>query len=352
MSGWCQSVTMSITRSAIAAVAGTLLAAALGASPALAAPAPVAARTTSAAPAAPAALAVSAAAAHARRDHVTLPTGFRPEGIASIGRTFFSGSLADGRIWRGDLVTGKGAVLVPGVAGRSLRGMQVDRRTGLLWVTGNEGATGIVLAVNTRTGAVVRRVEVPGAGFLNDLVVTRRTVWVTDSNVDRLTAVPLGRRGRPAAAPVRFLPLSGDWPATPTGRIGANGIRALPGGALVLDNSTAGGLYAVDPCSGKARRIPVTGTPAIVSGDGLELVGHRLYVVRGTGGSDVTVVRLHATRRGWTGTVKGVLTDPRLDVPSTATAALGRLWAVNARFGNPSPATASYSAVALPLKPR
>ena len=153
MSGWCQSVTMSITRSAIAAVAGTLLAAALGASPALAAPAPVAARTTSAAPAAPAG---SAAAAHARRDQVTLPTGFRPEGIASIGRTFFSGSLADGRIWRGDLVTGKGAVLVPGVVGRSLRGMQVDRRTGLLWVTGNEGATGIVLAVDARTGAVVR----------------------------------------------------------------------------------------------------------------------------------------------------------------------------------------------------
>jgi hypothetical protein len=329
---------MSIKPSTIAAAVAAVLAATLGVSPALAAPAPVAAPAT--------------ATAAARRDQVALPDGFRPEGIASVGKTFFSGSLADGRIWRGDLITGTGSVLVPGVPGRSLRGMQVDARTGLLWVTGNEGATGIVLAVDARTGAVVRRIEVPGARFLNDLVVTRRTVWVTDSNVDRLTAVPLGRRGRPAAAPVRFLPLSGDWPATPTGRIGANGIRALPGGALVLDNSTAGGLYAVDPCSGKARRIPVTGTPAIVSGDGLELVGHRLYVVRGTGGSDVTVVRLHATRRGWTGTVKGVLTDPRLDVPSTATAALGRLWAVNARFGNPSPATASYSAVALPLKPR
>jgi len=65
-----------------------------------------------------------------------------------------------------------------------------------------------------------------------------------------------------------------------------------------------------------------------------------------------TVVRRHATRHSWTGTVKGVLTDPRLDVPSTATAALGRLWAVNARFGNPSPATATYSAVALPLNRR
>jgi hypothetical protein len=314
--------------------------------PAHAAPAPAGApAATSAAPAA-------TGAAHARRDQVRLPDGFRPEGIASIGRIFFSGSLVDGRIWRGDLITGKGSVLVPGVTGRSLRGMQVDRRTGLLWVTGNDGTTGIVLAVNARTGAVARRIEVPGAGFLNDLVVTRRTVWVTDSNVDRLTAVPLNRRGRPAAAPLRFLPLTGDWPSTPMGRIGANGIRALPGGTLVLDNSTAGGLYAVNRWTGHVRAIPVTGTPAITSGDGLELVGKRLYVVRGSGGSNVTVVRLRATRHGWTGRVTGVLTDPRLDVPSTATAALGRLWAVNARFGNPSPTTATYSAVALPLKPR
>jgi outer membrane protein assembly factor BamB len=297
-----------------------------------------------------AATAVRTAAAPHHTAAVPLPNGFRPEGIASFGRTFFSGSLADGRIWRGDLLTGRGAVLVPGVPGRSLRGMQVDRRTGLLWVTGNDGTIGIVLAVDARTGQVVRRVEVPGAVFLNDLVVTRATVWVTDSRVDRLTAVPLTRSGRPKDAPVRFLPLTGDWP-TPAG-VRANGIRELRDGTLVLDNSTAGGLYAVDPRSGEVARIPVTGTPAVVSGDGLELVGNRLYVVRGTGGSDVTVVRLRPSRDGWTGAVQGVLTDPRLDVPSTATVALGRLWAVNARFGVANPATASYSVVPLPLTPR
>ena len=328
-----------------AVAAAVLAAGALGASPALAAPATTAATGYAASPA-------GARSHHAVRDEVPLPVGFRPEGIASIGRTFFSGSLADGRIWRGDLRTGRGAVLVPGVTGRSLRGMQVDRRTGLLWVTGNDGAVGIVLAVDVRTGAVVRRIEVPGAAFLNDLVVTRRTVWVTDSRVDRLTAVRLDRHGRPTAAPVRFVPLTGDWPVTAPNTIGANGIRALPGGALVLDNSAAGGLYTADPRTGHVTRIPVAGTPAIRGGDGLELVGLRLYVVRGSGGSDVTVVRLRPTRHGWTGRVTGVLTDPRLDVPSTATVALGRLWAVNARFGNPSPGTATYSAVALPLRPR
>ncbi len=327
---------MSVKSSTTVVLAAAALAAPLLAAPAQAAPAP--------------ALTRPAAHAPVLRDQVGLPDGFRPEGIASAGRTFFSGSLADGRIWRGDLITGRGAVLVPGVTGRALRGMQVDPRTGLLWVTGNEGATGIVLAVDTRSGAVVRRVEVPGAVFLNDLVVTRRAVWVTDSRVDRLTAVPLDRRGRPGAAPLRTVPLTGEWP-TPEG-LRANGIRALPGGTLVIDNSTAGGLYTVDPRTGAVRRLPVTGSPAIVGGDGLELLGDRLYVVRGSGRSDVTVVRLRPGRDGWTGTVTGVLGDPRLDVPSTATIALGRLWAVNARFGVTSPNTATYGAVALPLRAR
>ena len=334
---------MTIKSSTTVVLAAAAIATPLLATPAQAAPPTAAAAVTAGATA-------STANARLLRDQVGLPDGFRPEGIASAGRTFFSGSLADGRIWRGDLITGRGAVLVAGVQGRSLRGMQVDPRTGLLWVTGNEGATGIVLAVDTRTGAVVRRVEVPGAVFLNDLVVTRRAVWVTDSRVDRLTAVPLDRRGRPTGAALRTVPLTGEWP-TPEG-LRANGIRALPDGTLVIDNSTAGGLYAVDPRTGVVERIAVTGSPAIVSGDGLELLGDRLYVVRGSGGSDVTVVRLRAGRHGWTGTVTGVLTDPRLDVPSTATVALGRLWAVNARFGVTAPDTAAYSAVALPLRAR
>lgn len=332
---------MRIRTSTITAAAALLVAGAAGTG-VLAASASAASSATAAA--------TSAVPARPHTRAAPLPVGFRPEGIASFGHAFFSGSLADGRIWRGDLRTGTGALLVPGVPGRSLRGMQVDPRTGLLWVTGNDGATGIVLAVDARTGDVVRRVEVPGAGFLNDLVVTRDTVWVTDSRVDRLTAVPLTRSGRPTDAAVRFVLLKGDWP-TPDG-LRANGIRALPDGTLVLDNTTAGGLYTVDPGSGDVSRIPVRGTPAIVSGDGVERLGTRLYVVRGTGGSDVTVVRLRPARGGWTGTVTGVLTDARLDVPSTATVALGRLWAVNARFGVADPATASYSAIPLPLKPR
>src|SRR4051794_40453116 len=44
---------------------------------------------------------------------VALPNGFRPEGIASgPGRTYYAGSMADGRIVTGDLRRGTSTVLL------------------------------------------------------------------------------------------------------------------------------------------------------------------------------------------------------------------------------------------------
>lgn len=48
--------------------------------------------------------------------------------------------------------------------------------------------------------------------------------------------------------------------------------------------------------------------------------------------------------------VRTVLTDPDLDVPTTATLAAGRLWAVNARFGTTPTATTRYDVVQVPLR--
>lgn len=339
------------TKPTVLAAAGTAILLLTGSAPATAAATAAAAGATVSGAAAAATAPAARTSTPAPTRVISLPDGFRPEGIASRGRTFYTGSLGDGRIWAGDLRTGEGRVLLPGQAGRSLRGMQVDPRTRLLWVAGNEGATGIVLAVDTRTGEVVRRVVVPDAAFLNDLVVTRRAVWVTDSRVDRLTRVPLARGGLPTGGDLRFLPLRGDW-ATPEG-IRANGIRQLPDGRLVVVNSAAATLYAVSPWTGVAEAMPVSGGPGLTGGDGLVLRGKRLYVVRGSGQNDISVLRLHRTREGWTATWRGELTDPALSVPSTATLARGRLWAVNARFGVvPDPAAASYTVVGLDPRPR
>ena len=281
---------------------------------------------------------------------IALPNGFRPEGVTSgPGKIFYAGSVSDGRIWRGDLRTGTGGLLVPAVAGRSLRGMQYDERTRLLWVVGSDAAVAKVWALNPSSGAVVRTITVPGGLFLNDLVVTRRAVWVTDSFADRLTRISLTDEYGAGTGEPTFVAITGAWPATKPNTFGANGIRQLPDGKLVLDNSAAGGLYVVARGSGVATTIPVTGG-AITSGDGLELRDKMLYVVRGSGKSDVSVLKLKREDGVWRARFKGVLTSPQLDVPSTGTIAAGALYVVNARFGTANPDTATYTVTRLPLR--
>ena len=307
------------------------------------------------------ALAGPAHAADPRRspgapETVPLPDGIRPEGITSgPGTTFYVGSLADGRIVRGDLLTASVSVLLPGAAGRQIRGLYRDARSGLVWAAGNigtpdtVGSEARVWAVDGASGAVVENVLVPDALFLNDLVVTDDAVWVTDSRVDRLTWIALTAAGLRTGAPPSFVTLSGAWPAF-TGSTNANGIRQLPDGSLVLNNSSTGGLFQVTPPSGQAVAIPVSGGPGLVGGDGLEIDGTTLYDVRGSGQHEVSVLELDAGSAGWSARWRGARTDDTLDVPSTATLAGGWLWAVNARFGVASPGTAPFWVTRLPAR--
>ncbi|MDF2090883.1 hypothetical protein P0Y31_00865 [Knoellia sp. 3-2P3] len=280
---------------------------------------------------------------------VRLPDGIRPEGITSgPGDRYYVGSLADGRIVTGDLRRGTSKVLLPGATGRQLRGLWFDRRSGLVWAAGNVEADAHVWAVRAWSGTVAHDIVVPDAVFLNDLVVTRRAVWVTDSRRDRLTRIDLDRDGHPSSDEPEFLELGGDWPAFDGTNINANGIRQLPDGSLVLNNSSAGGLWQVHPRTGEATEIPVSGGPGLTGGDGLELHDDVLYDVRGSGDAEVSVLRLTHDDGEWRARWVTALRDSTLDVPSTATLAAGSLWAVNARFGVASPETARYWITRLP----
>jgi hypothetical protein len=287
---------------------------------------------------------LAAASAAPPRSELTLPDGLRPEGITSgPGTTYYVGSLADGRIVTGDLLRGTSTVLLPGATGRQLRGLYWDDRSNLVWAAGNVAAEAHVYAVDASSGSIAHDIVVPGGGFLNDVVVTDDAVWVTDSRVDRLTMVHLDDSGMPTTTDPAFVTLGGAWPAGDGMAINANGIRALADESLVLNNSRVGGLWQVDPATGSATAIPVTGGPAIVAGDGLELVGNVLYNVRGTAPTEIAAVTLQQDAGGaWSALWQRALTDPRFDVPTTATFAAGSLWAVNARFGVPSPGTAAY----------
>jgi hypothetical protein len=191
-------------------------------------------------------------------------------------------------------------VLLQGAAGRQLRGLYRDARSGLVWAAGNigvpdtAGSEARVWAVDGASGAVVANVLVPGARFLNDLVATHDAVWVTDSRVDRLTRIAVTAGGLPTGADLEFRTLGGAWPAF-TGSTNANGIRELPDGSLVLNNSSTGGLFRVDTATGHATAIPVKGGPGLVGGDGLEIDGTTLYDVRGSGQHEVSVLELVAS---------------------------------------------------------
>ncbi len=76
-----------------------------------------------------------------------------------------------------------------------------------------------------------------------------------------------------------------------------------------------------------------------------------LYNVRGTGGAEVSVLRLAPSGSHWKATWVTSLTHDTLDVPTTATLATGSLWTVNARFGTvPDPASAEYWITRLPQR--
>lgn len=265
---------------------------------------------------------------------IDLPDGFQPEGITSgPANKLYVGSLADGAVWKGNARTGNGRILVPGVAGHMATGLHLDWR-GRLWVAGATNQT--IRVYSSRTGALLKEYAFPGAGFVNDLVITHKAVYATDSINQQLLVVPLGRHGRlldPSSATVK--PLTGD--ITYVSGFNANGI-ATRAGWLVIVQSNTGKLFRVNPRTGVAKLIDLHGAD-LSNGDGLLLRGRILYVVRNT---DDVVAVLHLSKRLTSARLVRSLTSPSLDIPTAATFAVGKLWVVNARFGVADPTTADY----------
>jgi sugar lactone lactonase YvrE len=273
---------------------------------------------------------------------IPLPTGFQPEGIdIGNGHTFYVGSIPTGAVFRGDLRTGTGAVLVPAQAGRAAIGLDFsDKR---LFVAG--GPTGRAWVYDARTGATLASYQLAAGPptFVNDVVVTRDAAWFTESQDDVLYRVPIAPDGTLGSqADVEVVPLTGDFALAPGFNV--NGIDATPrGDTLVIVQSNLGRLYTVDPGSGEANLIELAGGN-VMFGDGILLDRKTLYAVQNQL-NRVAVVKLR--RDLSSGTITGHLTDPDLDVPTTI-AEFGRaLYAVNARFGVPNPATQPFSVVRL-----
>ncbi|MFD9942750.1 SMP-30/gluconolactonase/LRE family protein [Nonomuraea sp. NPDC059023] len=271
-------------------------------------------------------------------ESIPLPNGFRPEGIAiGSGPLAYFGSLANGSIYRADLRTGRGAIISEGPGTPSV-GMKIDGR-GRLFVAG--GTAGDARVIDTRTGRVLASYRLAtGAGFVNDVILTRDAAWFTDSANPVLYKLPL-RGGRLPADVVR-VPLTGDL-VYGTG-INANGIAATPDGrGLIVVQSNTGGLFRVDG-SGATSRIDLHGE-SLPQGDGLLLRGRTLYAVQNRINT-VAVLRLNAA--GTEGRVVRRVTSALFDVPTTVAAFGSRLYLPNARFTTPPAPDTPYNAVAIP----
>lgn len=272
-------------------------------------------------------------------DVILLPVGFRPEGIAEQGGFIFVGSIPTGAVYRADIASGEGTVVVTARQGRAAIGLKIDDRS-RIFVAG--GPTGKAFVYDAVTGLDKAEYTLTTATqtFVNDVVLAGDDVWFTDSRNPVLYRVRVPTDGSFGGQDaVSTLRLSGDFKFQP-GVNNMNGI-AWSGERLICVQSSTGMLFSVDPETGVTKRIDL-GAETVENGDGLLLDGRTLFVVQNRRNL-VAVIDLAADLSS--GKVRIRVPSPAFDVPTTVAGAGASLYLPNARFTTtPTPDT-TYSVV-------
>jgi len=273
---------------------------------------------------------VATAVAQSLPSRLNLPNGWQPEGIAAgAGNALFVGSIPTGAVSRVDARTGRTRIVVAGRDGRAATGLKVVGNR--LFVAG--AATGKAWVYNARTGRQLAAYQLAPAGadsFINDVVVTGRGAYFTDSRRNAIYRVPLD------LSAARTINLSGV-PLQAGNNL--NGIVATPDGkSLIAVQTNAGALWRIDPTTGRSTRIDL-GSASVANGDGLLLSGRTLYVVRNRNNRIAVVTLQPGLSRG---TVTRTIRSGNFDVPTTVARIGDRLYAVNARFGTTASSSTRY----------
>lgn len=281
------------------------------------------------------------------QETIPLPPGFQPEGIAAgTGTTFYVGSISTGAVFRGDIQTGEGEILVSGQKGRSAIGLKFDERTGLLFVAG--GPTGFAYIYDAETGDEVAAIELETRpSFINDVVITEDAAYFTNSFQRFVYKVPLGENGKlPEMPTAEAIRLRGEYKFMP-GEFNANGIAATRDERwLVIVNTSEGALYRVDPKTGMATRIDLK-KGNVQNGDGLLLQGENLYVMQNFL-NQISVVEVN--ERLTHGEIERVITSELFRIPTTIARFGDVLCVVNARFDVEAAPDTEYEVVCFPRR--
>ncbi|CAM9898713.1 unnamed protein product [Scytosiphon promiscuus] len=280
------------------------------------------------------------AAASSRLDVIDLPVGFGAEGIALAEEwTVFVSSVNEvGSIWKGDLRTGEGEVVLADAGGIAL-GLDYDRRSGYLFVCGSFAGTARVY--DTKGGAFSLVAEIalgPGDGtsLINDVIISKTAAYFTDSILPQLYSVPLEKdSGELASTTGTTIPLSPEFTFI-NGTVNSNGIEITDDEeTLIVVNMAAGELFTVDPATGNATLVDLGGVS--LHGDGMVLRKNTLWVVQHPlfGGDVMQISEVALSGELSCGTVVRNLTSTYYDFPATAARKGNSLYYVNGKFGVP-----------------
>jgi hypothetical protein len=219
-------------------------------------------------------------------DLIPIPVGFEAEGI-ELGRDqdFFVGTLSfsgnhtnAGAIYKGNLITGEGQILVP-PTGKPLIGLSYDARTDYLYAAtgfGNPNRERGVKVYAATSGRLLGEI-IFGEMGINDVLVTDTAVYCTDSVSTTLYKLPLEDDGKVFSSTFEKIEMTGFEMVE---GINANGLVGdFDGKELLIINLSTGVLYLVDTESGAASPVNIQGSAtSFVNGDGLYMDGRTLYI--------------------------------------------------------------------------
>ncbi|KAA2264231.1 hypothetical protein F0L68_08315 [Solihabitans fulvus] len=213
-----------------------------------------------------------------------------PESVAADNHYIYTGSIADGTVYRGRLGAKTLEPFLPG--GREGRtqatGIQITRNRLLV-----AGAFTGRFFVYTKNGKLVSAYTVPDTGestLVNDVAVTPDgDVYITDSFRAVVYRIPATGVDAPATGAQQTLQVAHHLPDYVAGKSNGNGIVAtLDGKFLIIGYWYSGALYRLTLATGEVRKIDA---PPLPSADGIVLRGNTLYIARSVN-NEITTVRL------------------------------------------------------------
>lgn len=275
---------------------------------------------------------------------VSRDPGILPEGV-TVARdgTMYVSSDGTGRLFRGHVGEPElRPFAARGIDGRTKTlGVHTDARGHVYSVGGTS------LTVHDRAGRLLARRNAEdgplGAADLNDLVITKDAVYVTDwaNPVIHRAELHDGRLG-----PLRpWLDIRSAFPQFPAQYWLLNGIVADRSGRtlLVASNGTEA-VWRVDVGTRAVEQVQMGGQS--FGADGMVLHGRTLYAVLNYGApAGVYVAELSEDLRS--GTVRHQIISERFDLPTTLARYGCRLYVVNSQLDDP-PGRPPYTVSAIP----